>query len=235
MATPTNQEKRPIMSESEPLPPPADDQHFGESRDTAAHSSPADASATGSPARSTKSDSPRDRFVRHVADRRESAGNHEAEETLWVGGYSAKAMTGWWLVLSAATIALLVGYFLVPQLTIGITLGIIAILWALVGGNYARMRLGYHYELTSQRFIHKAGLFTRRSDRIEVIDIDDVSYEQGPVQRLLGVGTIDISSSDRSDPELRLVGIEKVSQVAGLIDDVRRTERRRRSLHIESI
>lgn len=226
------------MSESKPLDPPGDDKSFGESRDTAAHSSPADdpapAPATG-PARPTKPDSPRDRFVRQVANRREAADNHEPEETLWTGGYSPKAMTGWWIVLVAVTIALLAACFMFPQLTFGITLGIIVILWLLVGGNYARMRLGYHYELTSQRFIHKTGLLTRRSDRIEVIDIDDVSYQQGPVQRLLGVGSIDIISSDRSDPELTLVGIEKVSEVAGLIDDVRRTERRRRSLHIESI
>lgn len=230
MATPTDLEKRPTMSASEPRDPSADDYRLGsDSHDLETRRSPADA------ARPAKSDSPRDRFERHVSSRRDSLDDHDPEETLWSGGYNPKAMTGWWIVMSVATVGLVVACLMIPQLTWPVALGIIVILWLLVAGNYARMRLGYHYELTSQRFIHKAGLLSRRSDRIEVIDIDDVSYEQGPVQRLLGVGTIHITSSDRSDPELTLIGIDKVGQVAGLIDDVRRNERRRRSLHIESI
>lgn len=217
------------MSASEPFGPSADDQRLGsESHDAATRQSSANA------ARPVQSNSPRDQFERHVSSRRDSNDAHP-EETLWSGGYNPKAMTGSWIATSAVTVGLVVAYFMFPQLTWPVALGIIVILWILVAGNYARMRLGYHYELTSQRFIHKTGLLSRRSDRIEVIDIDDVSYEQGPVQRLLGVGTIHITSSDRSDPELTLVGIDKVGQVAGLIDDVRRNERRRRSLHIESI
>lgn len=230
MATPTELEKRPTMSAAEPRDPSEDDPRFGsESHDAVRRQSPANA---GRPA---QSDSPRDRFERHVSSRRESLDDHDPEEALWSGGYNPKAMTGSWLATSAVTLGVIVAYFLFPQLTWPVAVGIIVILWILVAGNYARMRLGYHYQLTSQRFIHKTGLLSRRTDRIEVIDIDDVSYEQGPVQRLLGVGTIHITSSDRSDPELTLVGIDKVGQVAGLIDDVRRNERRRRSLHIESI
>ncbi len=239
MATPTKLEKRPNMNDTDPLDRSDNDKRFSdELGGTEANPSSVDRSSIEPPevaARSRKPESPRDRFERQVASRRESLDDHDPEETLWSGGYNPKAMTGWWIALIAVTIALLAACIVFTQLTWQLTLGIIVVLWILVVANYARMRLGYHYELTSQRFIHKTGLLTRRSDRVEVIDIDDVSYEQGPVQRLLGVGTIHITSSDRSDPELKLVGIDKVGQVAGLIDDVRRTERRRRSLHIESI
>ncbi len=236
MATPTDQEKRSTMSESEPLHPSADDPRFGdETRDAASNPASANMPQASPSADATRPASPRDRFEQQIASRRDNLDDHDPEETLWSGGYSSKAMTGWWIVLIVLSIALLVGCFMFTQLTLVMAMSIIVIMWVFVAGNYARMRLGYHYELTSQRFIHKTGLLSRRSDRIEVIDIDDVSYEQGPVQRLLGVGTIHITSSDRSDPELSLVGIDKVSQVAGLIDDVRRNERRRRSLHIESI
>jgi len=99
----------------------------------------------------------------------------------------------------------------------------------------AARKLGVHYELTSQRFIHKAGILSRRTDRIELIDIDDVSYVQGIVQRMLGIGSIKITSSDRSHPELSMLGIDGVERVADMIDDARRAERRRRGLHIEAI
>jgi uncharacterized membrane protein YdbT with pleckstrin-like domain len=98
-------------------------------------------------------------------------------------------------------------------------------------GVYAFRRLGQHYELTTQRFIHQSGVLVRKTDRIEVIDIEDVSYTQGIIQRMLGVGQITISGRDQSHPVLVLIGIDNVPEVASLIDDVRRDERRKRSLH----
>ncbi|WP_146578616.1 PH domain-containing protein [Neorhodopirellula pilleata] len=207
-----------------------------DSASTPSASSPSTSSPEqGSAGLSATTGSPRDRFEQQVAAKRGSLDDHDPEETLWSGGYSPKAMVGWWVTLAIISIGLIVIALLRSELPFGVALIIIAVLWVLVLANYARMRLGFHYELTSQRFIHKTGILTRRSDRIEVIDIDDVSYEQGPIQRIFGVGKINITSSDRSDPELHLLGIDKVSEVAGLIDDVRRSERRRRSLHIESI
>jgi hypothetical protein len=67
-----------------------------------------------------------------------------------------------------------------------------------------------------------------------LIDIDDVAFSQGLIQRMLGVGTIRVTSSDRSHPTLALLGIDEVDRVSGMIDDARRKERRRRSLHIEA-
>ena len=116
-----------------------------------------------------------------------------------------------------------------------IALVLVAVIWVFGGLLYGWRRLGFHYQLTTQRFIHQAGVFTRQTDRIEVIDIDDVSYTQGPIQRALGVGNISLTGSDRTHPTLSMIGIPNVKEVSGLIDDIRRKERRRRSLHIEAI
>lgn len=179
--------------------------------------------------------SPRDRFENEVTRRRNSPDGEHPEEDLWAGGFSPKAMVGWWVSLGLFTILMIVATIMIEPLTWLISLAIVVLMWVVAGMNYARMRLGFHYELTSQRLIHRTGILSRRSDRIEVIDISDVSYQQGPIQRIFGVGTIHITSSDRSDPELHLLGIDKVSEVAGLIDDIRRSERHRRLLHIDSI
>jgi uncharacterized membrane protein YdbT with pleckstrin-like domain len=106
--------------------------------------------------------------------------------------------------------------------------------WVIAIGGYVYKRLSVQYELTTQRFVHQAGILVRRTDRIEVLDIDDVSFTQGIIQRMLGVGTIRLTSSDRTHPELVLNGIDKVQEIASMVDDVRRAERRRRSLHIEA-
>lgn len=145
------------------------------------------------------------------------------------------AMLGYAVSLLIASIALLVVAVIYAVPSITISLIIIAVAWLILGMIYAFRRFGIHYELTNQRFIHQTGLLARRTDRIEVIDIDDVSFFQGPVQRILGIGTIDIASSDRSHPVVKMPGIADVKRVAGMIDDVRRKERKRRSLHIQTM
>ena len=81
----------------------------------------------------------------------------------------------------------------------------------------------------------RAGILRRVNNRIEVLDMDDITFEQGLLERLSGVGTIRIVSHDRTDPELVLPGIENVKHVAWLFDDARLAERRRRGLHVEQI
>lgn len=173
-----------------------------------------------------------EKFRENMEAKKSSVEDYDPEEELWVGGYSGKAMVGTWIGVGLVSIAIVVGTiaFAFPWLLIAIP-----VIWIIAGLEYARRRLGVHYQLTSQRFIHQVGILTRKTDRIEVIDLDDVSFTQGPVERIFGVGTIVLTGSDRTHPTLSMIGIANVKDVAGLIDDVRRQERRRRSLHIEAI
>lgn len=179
-----------------------------------------------------------DKFREQIQNTQETVDDDEPEEELWNGGYSAKAMVGTWILLAILSVATLILPHIVSFLgflTFLPSLGVIVLVWVVGAVIYGWRRFGVHYELTSQRFIHQTGILTRDTDRIEVIDIDDVSFTQGPVQRMFGVGRITVTSSDRSHPLLHMIGIADVKSVAGLIDDVRRKERRRRSLHIEAI
>ena len=187
-----------------------------------------------------QSDPAKDQFSQAAAERVSSANSSDPERSLWKGGFSAKAMYGTWIACTILTLVAVVAAALLAKGDSAntlwmITLALVMLMWCYAICVYFYRRLGMHYELTTQRFIHQAGLLNRTTDRIEVIDIDDVSYSQGIVQRMLGVGKIRISSSDRTHPELLLYGIDRVPEIATLIDDVRREERRRRSLHIESI
>jgi membrane protein YdbS with pleckstrin-like domain len=162
--------------------------------------------------------------------------SEEQERELWRGSYSPKAMIGAWCLSGLISIVLLIiGLIWVPWRLWGYLAIAIIIPWIYNQIRLLHRRLSVSYMLTNQRFIHESGVLRRITDRIEVIDIDDITFEQGVVERIVGVGTIKIASSDRTHPELMLYGIENVSQVSGLIDDTRRAERRRRGLHIENI
>lgn len=184
------------------------------------------------------SESPaRDTFQAAAAEKMAGARDTPPERSLWTGGYSPRAMYGTWVISGLASVGILVavGFLARDQQNAWMIAGaVILIGWCVAIAMYLYRRFSMHYELTTQRFVHQNGILLRQTDRIEVIDIEDVSYTQGIIERMLGVGTIRISGRDRTHPELVLKGIDKVPEIASLIDDVRREERRRRSLHIES-
>ena len=174
---------------------------------------------------------PKERFEQAAQSKQ---GGDDHENDLWSGSYSHLAMIGTWAVGVLVSVGVLIaGLF--TGLDFLLALGIVALLWLALGGWYAYRRYSVHYRLTNQRLIHAAGLLWRTNDRVELIDVDDVTYRQGPVERLFGVGTIIVTSSDRSTPELTMPGIENARDVADQIDDARRAERRSRGLHIEAV
>ena len=189
-----------------------------------------DGNDTAVAARTTERD-PKD-WLRSAISRED-----HAETMLWSGGYSSRAMIGSWIGAILATVGLLVLWALLVQMTfpLQIVLAIVGILWSFLGLLLVFRKLNHHYELTNLRFVHSTGILRRVTDRIEAIDMDDVSYEQGIIERILNTGLIRITSSDRSHSELSLNGIYDVQNVANLIDNVRHQERLRRGLHIEAV
>lgn len=163
----------------------------------------------------------------------------EPETKLWSGGFSPKAMIGYWLLAAVLTIAgVIAGVFLAIPTGGAIWLLVALLAVALWGGlalYYLYLRYGLSYELTSQRLVHKVGILSQTTNRIEVIDIDDVSTYQTFIERIMGVGTIKILSSDTSDPMLIIRGIDDAKRIATMIDNVRRDERRRRGMYIETV
>lgn len=159
------------------------------------------------------------------------------EKELWIGGYSPKAMYGGWIAAALATIGGLVAVFFLSNDTIGWSIfGVAALLiWGGLLLTLAYRRVSVKYRLTNQRLFHEQGILRRVTDRIELIDIDDVTLEQGLMERLFGVGTVRVSSTDRTTPELLMPGIDDVKTVADTIDQARRSERQRRGVFIESV
>jgi hypothetical protein len=180
--------------------------------------------------------SPAERFKEKMGAPSTSDTASDQEEMLWQGGYSPKAMFLWWIAAAIATLALIVGIvFTLAIPPVPLVLGALIVLaWLWPACTLFYRRLGIGYKLTSQRFIHERGILSRTTDRIEVIDIDDVGFRQSLVDRMVGVGTIIIESGDRTHPELVLIGIDDVKRVYDLIDSARRKERVRRGIHIAS-
>lgn len=164
------------------------------------------------------------------------SGDEAAEAELWSGTFSPRAMVGPAIACAVVSVIAIIGVAAWNN-SIGWTALLIGLLliWGGLALTLLYRRLTVRYRLTTYRFFHDTGLLSRTGNRIEVIDVDDVTVRQGLIERFFGVGTLHIVSSDRTDPDLSLPGIDDVRRVADLVDSTRRAERHRRGLHIESI
>jgi membrane protein YdbS with pleckstrin-like domain len=72
--------------------------------------------------------------------------------------------------------------------------------------RYARLK-ATRYRITNQRLTMESGLFSKRIDDVDLRSVEDVALEQSALERLLGVGRLNIVSADRSRPRLQLMGI----------------------------
>jgi hypothetical protein len=156
------------------------------------------------------------------------------EETLWEGSFSPKAMIGGFILAALLSVVLLVCAFVFAEGTFRwVLLGTIPVVWLIQLYRLARNRIGISYRLTNQMFYHRSGLIVRITDRIELIEIHDVTSEQNLLQSALGVGTLRIISSDRSHSNFPARGIENVEAVVQMIDKARRAEQVRRGRRID--
>ncbi|WP_017934797.1 PH domain-containing protein [Nocardioides sp. Iso805N] len=65
------------------------------------------------------------------------------------------------------------------------------------------------YTVTNRRLITRRGVITRRGHDIPLSRISDVEYEMGPIDRMLGCGTLKISDAS-TDGEVTLFDIPHV-------------------------
>src|SRR5215813_6150544 len=63
------------------------------------------------------------------------------------------------------------------------------------------------YRLTDQRVMIERGVLSRALEEIDLRYIDDSGFSQSPLERLQGIGSVWILSSDKSMPRMQLVGI----------------------------
>ncbi len=133
------------------------------------------------------------------------------------------------LVLTlAAAVALLV---VIPsgsaasweRLAVGVLAVIILLGWVLVPTLRWRATT---YELTTRRFRMREGIIARKGRDIPLTRINDVSFEKGPIDRLLGSGRLVVESAGEHG-QLRLNEIPSVEQVQSLLYQLVENEQQR--------
>ena len=151
-----------------------------------------------------------------VAAPQAQAHSAAAEETLWHASPSWLLLLGKliWLAIVAIALPLLLHYanaqLKLDDQTIRVVRWIIAaiIVWRIVSVAiaYARIRSTL-YTVTSQRVIIETGLAEKKVEDIDLRYVDETHFGQRIVERMLGIGSVTIVSSDKVAPQYMLRGI----------------------------
>lgn len=89
------------------------------------------------------------------------------------------------------------------------------------------------WKLTADQLCFKRGVIARRTDYLELYRVTDYVMKETPVERLLGLCSFYIVSTDSSSPVTRIYGIPHVSGLQA--EFRRRVERQRRTKRIIEI
>lgn len=104
----------------------------------------------------------------------------------------------------------------------------------LVLGRVVLIVVGTRYRLTSQRLFITRGILNQTVDQTELIRVDDVRVRKNLIDRVFGLGSVEIISTDATDRELTVTGVAGADEVANLIRTHMRALRRR-SLFVENL
>ena len=80
---------------------------------------------------------------------------------------------------------------------------------------------GMKLTVTTKRTTMRKGLIAKHTTEVWHRDVRNLQIHQGILQRMLGVGTIAVSSAGQSDVEIAFVGIKDPESVKQIIDQYR--------------
>jgi uncharacterized membrane protein YdbT with pleckstrin-like domain len=171
-----------------------------------------------------------------------SVGTPHAEETVWEGVPSLKAMVVEIVTTALFAIALPVAAVIVFDPALSLFAGLGGGAAELVATNRASIKMvvtalvviavalraaklawriavlrSHRYRVSNQRIVFESGVLSKRIDEVDMRTVEDIEFRQHVLQRLLGIGEIAIVSTDKQMGRFRLLGVEKPRDVRELI------------------
>lgn len=99
----------------------------------------------------------------------------------------------------------------------------------LAGWSWLQTRT-IRYRLTTERLFITTGLIGRRQNEMELFRIKDVAFSQTIGQRMLGLGTVRVISTDDSAPDISITGISEAEKLKDVLREHYRAARRREGM-----
>lgn len=165
-----------------------------------------------------------------------SATDPAAEEPVWQGRPSWRQFAGHWFVwLLGSGVAVYLAYVVTWEPKWKVAFGAIGVVALIMLVQQALRIYSIRYRLTTQRIFFDRGILSLTTDQTELVRVDDVRIKRSLIDRILGTGTVEVTSSDTSDKSTRLTGIDDPSRVSEEIRRHTRIVRARQTLFVENV
>ena len=158
------------------------------------------------------------------------------EKDLWQGRQSFKTMYptfALWFFVASVSVGFATYQWGATALGWGALIAVILLILLVVRTLWRIASTSYR--ITTQRLFIRRGILTQSVDQTELLRVDDVKMTQTLLERMLGIGSVEVSSSDRSDSNLKLHGIAEPAAVTEHIRRHTRMVQGKRTLFMESL
>ena len=91
------------------------------------------------------------------------------------------------------------------------------------------------YSLTPEKFMLESGFLRRQMDEVRLYRVQDLTFKQSLVERILGLGTIVVESGDRSMPHFEIARIRNSRAFMSLLSDLVEENRRRNYVYAREV
>ena len=153
---------------------------------------------------------------------------HPGEEIVFEGHPSWRSTLRFYVLglLGAAVIGALVGLVTAP--TTGSLVWLVLFAGVLAVGFFKRVSTTY--VVSSQRLYIRRGLLAKRVQQTRIDRVQNVNTDQGPLERLLRVGTVDFDTAGTDDSDFTFTGIADPQEIVIAVDRAQREQAHQRPL-----
>lgn len=95
-------------------------------------------------------------------------------------------------------------------------------------------RRGTRYKITNRTIDHESGVLSKRIETVQLWRVKDIDFRQTVIDRMVGVATITIITSDQSAPQITLRGLPASRELFEKIKDAAEVARRQRVVDVET-
>src|SRR6478752_1092829 len=141
---------------------------------------------------------------------------HPGEEIVFEGHPSWRSTLRFYILglLGAAVIGAIVGLVLFA--------GVLAV------GFFKRVSTTY--VVSSQRLYIRRGLLAKRVQQTRIDRVQNVNTDQGPLERVLRIGTVDFDTAGTDDSDFTFTGIADPHEIVTAVDRAQREQAQQRPL-----
>jgi uncharacterized membrane protein YdbT with pleckstrin-like domain len=142
------------------------------------------------------------------------------ERELFSGHPSLRAAPGY--VLKGLLVAAVVGAICALIDSTGTGVGAGVVLFAIILGVGFLMRIATTYTITNHRLHIKRGIIARKTQEARLERVQNVNTDQGVLDRILQVGTVDFDTAGTTDSDFSFRGVAQPEKVVTAVDRAQR-------------